>query len=78
MIRVKVYSGTFSTSGIVDEDGYALVEEDTTVGEILKRLGCPRIVVLAGLYMVNHRRTRMDTKLKDGDVLSIMTPPSGG
>jgi len=78
MIKVKVYSGTFSTSDIVDEDGYALVEEDTTVGELLERLGCPRIVTLVGLYTVNHRRTKMDTKLKDGDVLSIMAPPSGG
>jgi molybdopterin converting factor small subunit len=78
MIKVKVYSGPLALTDIVDENGYALVDEDTTVGGLLKALGCPKLVALAGLYTLNHRRTRMDTKLSDGDVLSILAPPSGG
>lgn len=78
MIKVKVYPGPLSASDILDEDGYALVEEGTTVGDLLKKLECPRIVTFAGLYMVNHRRTKMGARLNDGDVLSILAFPSGG
>ncbi len=78
MIKIKVYPGPLSTSEFLDEDGYALVVEGTTVGDLLTKLGCPRIVTLAGLYTVNHRRTRPSAKLNHGDVLSILAPPSGG
>ncbi len=78
MIKVRVYPGPLCTSEFLDEDGYALVEEGTTVGDLLKKLACPRIVTLAGLYTLNHRRTSVSAKLSHADVLSILALPSGG
>jgi hypothetical protein len=37
-MRIKVYPGPFETAGILDENGYALVHEGTTAGELLKEL----------------------------------------
>ncbi len=78
MIKVRVYPGPLCSSDFLDEEGYALIEEGTTVGDLLKKLACPRIVTLAGLYTVNHRRAKQSAKLSQGDVLSILALPSGG
>ncbi len=78
MIKIRVYPGPLCTSDFLDEDGCALVEEGTTVGDLLKKLACPRIVTLAGLYTLNHKRTKSSATLSQGDVLSILALPSGG
>jgi hypothetical protein len=78
MMRVKVYPGPFETADILDENGYAVVDEGTTAGQLLKTLECPRVISLLGLYTVNHRRVRAGEKLHDGDVLSMLAMPSGG
>jgi molybdopterin converting factor small subunit len=78
MIKIKVYPGPLATADILDEDGYVLVEEGATVGALLKELRVPKFVALVGLYTVNHRQTKTSTKMNDGDILSIIAPPSGG
>lgn len=78
MIKIKVYPGPLCNSDALDEDGFIQAEEGTTVGDLLRQIGCPKTVERAGLFTVNQRRTKTNMKLNDGDVLSIIAPVAGG
>ncbi len=78
MIKIKVYPGLLCKADALDEDGFILVEEGTTVGDLLKRIGYPVVLARGGLYMLNYQQTGTNTKLTDGDTLSIIAPLAGG
>ncbi len=78
MIKIQVYPGPLCNADTLAEDGLIQVEEGTTVGDLLRQIGCPRTVERAGLFTLNHKRTKTHRKLNDGDVLSVIGPVAGG
>ncbi len=77
-IKIKVYPGPLCTADRLDEDGFILVEDGTTVGDLLRQIGCPKTVESFGLFMVNHKPAKTGLKLSDGDILSVIAPVAGG
>lgn len=77
-MKVKVYPGPFCRTDALDEDGFMDIEEGASVSEVIKKLNCSIPVRMLGLFMVNYKKVKLDTKLKDGDVISIITPIAGG
>ncbi len=77
-MKVKVYPGPFCKIELLDEDGFMEIEEGGTVADVIKRLKCPFPIKYLGLYMVNYKKVKSSTKLKDGDIISIITPIAGG
>ncbi|MFA5523596.1 MAG: MoaD/ThiS family protein [Tissierellales bacterium] len=77
-MKVKVYPGSFCNTEALDEEGFIEIEEGVTVGDVIKRIKCPLPIKAFGLYMVNYRKVKLSTKLKDGDIISIITSIAGG
>lgn len=77
-MRVKVYPGPFCSTDALDEEGFIELQDGATVGDVLKRLKYPLPLKLMGLYMVNYKKAKQDTMLKDGDTISIIAPMAGG
>lgn len=77
-MRIKVYTGPFCITDALDEDGFMEMQEGATVGDVLKKLKYPLPMRMMGLYMVNYKKAKQDTKLKDGDIISIIAPMAGG
>lgn len=50
--------------------------EETTVKDVLKRLGVPEDIKL--VLLLNSRHAGYDTVLSEGDVLSVFPPIAGG
>lgn len=78
MIRVKVFPGPMIDLNELDEDGYAYLEENSTIGELLKILKIPKLLYNMGLYTLNYKKEPLDTVLKDEDVFSFISPLAGG
>ncbi|MGB7606327.1 MAG: MoaD/ThiS family protein [Lutisporaceae bacterium] len=77
-MRVKVYPGSFCDTNALDEAGFMELEDSAVLGDVLKRLKYPLPLKLMGLYMVNYKKVKLDTQLKDGDIISIIAPMAGG
>jgi len=78
MIRVRVYPGPFGKRDLLDDDGFLQMEDGSTVGDLLKTMGIPRIVYNMGFYSFNYRKESLETRLADGDTLSFIAPLAGG
>jgi molybdopterin converting factor small subunit len=77
-MKVKVYPGPFCRAEVLDEDGFMEIVEGMVLGDVIKKLGCSLPVRMLGLYLVNYEKAKLSTKLKEGDVISIITPLAGG
>jgi molybdopterin converting factor small subunit len=77
-MKVKVYPGPFCRTDALDDDGFMEVEEGAVVGDVIKKLKYSLPIRALGLYMVNYKKAGLDTRLKEGDVISIITPLAGG
>lgn len=77
-MRVKVYVGHFCITDSLDEDGYMELPEDAVVADVLKKLQYPLPLRMMGLFMVNYKKAKQNTKLKDGDIISVISPMAGG
>jgi len=77
-MKVKVYTGPLCEGAALDEDGFIELPEGATVADALKKVNCPLPVKMLGLYSVNYQRATLNTKLKEGDVISILAPIVGG
>ena len=78
MVRVRVYPGPFGKRELLDDDGYIQLENGSTVGDLLKILGIPKVVYRMEFYSLNYGKQPLDRKLSDGDILSFMAPLAGG
>jgi len=77
-MKIKVYPGPFCDSAILDEDGFIEMQEGAVVSDLLRLLKCPVPMKWLRLYMVNYQKARLDTPLKEGDIVSIIAPIAGG
>ncbi len=75
---VKVYASGFCSFDHLDEDGFMNLPEGASLNDVYKKLRVPfpfRKILFA---TVNYEHVKLGTKLKDGDVVSLLSPLSGG
>jgi len=73
-IEIKLFAGLNKYEP--GEPGSFFVAPDTSVSDLLDRLGAPHEE--AKLIFINGRRGNLSTILKDGDRLGIFPPVGGG
>ncbi|WP_422485860.1 MoaD/ThiS family protein [Gudongella sp. DL1XJH-153] len=78
MIRIRVFPGPFGKKDLLDEDEVIVLPDDSTVGDLLKAIGIPKIVYKMGFYSLNYKQEPLGKKLSDGDTLSFLAPLAGG
>ncbi|MBW2270296.1 MAG: MoaD/ThiS family protein [Deltaproteobacteria bacterium] len=77
-MNVKVYASGFCSFKHIDEEGIMSLPEGASLNDVYKRLRIPlpfRKILFAS---VNYEQVRLNTKLKDGDVVSLLSPLAGG
>ncbi|MGB9769525.1 MULTISPECIES: MoaD/ThiS family protein [Caldisericum] len=72
-VKVKLY-GDYLKYG--PEETYIDIEEDSTVEDVLNRLGIKERKYI--IVLVNLKRAWFEDKLNDGDVVSVFSPVGGG
>ncbi|MDF2676508.1 MAG: ThiS family [Bacillota bacterium] len=77
-MKVKVYPGPLCNTEELNSDGFLELNDKSTVNDVLKKLKYPIPLRIMGLYMVNYKPAKLSAKLKDGDIISVFTPLSGG
>ncbi len=77
-MRIRVYAPPFARIAAIDEGGFVSLPEGATLNELFKALRLPFRRGAARLCLVNYEKARLDTTLKDGDVVSFFALASGG
>ena len=77
-IKVRVYLPPYLERSQLDERGYALIEEGSTLGDLFKMLRVPFPAGAVHLCRLNYEKARLKQKLKDGDTVSFFSMISGG
>lgn len=77
-MKVKVYPGPYCKTDALDEDGFIYLEEGSTLADLYKKVKYPIYLRGVGLCVVNYTKAKLDTELKDGDIVSFFAPMSGG
>jgi molybdopterin converting factor small subunit len=77
-MRVKVYAPAIIDHCLLDKNGFLEVEEGATLNKVFALLKVPLVLRPVLLYTVNYDRVKLSTRLKEGDVISIIAPISGG
>jgi len=77
-VRVQVFAPPFCDHSVLDEGGELTLPEGATLGMALKRLKVPPLAGRLLITKVNYDRAPRSRKLKDGDVVSLLWPISGG
>jgi molybdopterin converting factor small subunit len=54
------------------------LSENAVLRDVYKKLKIPFIMRKLLFSTVNHKRSRMDTPLKDGDIISFLALVAGG
>lgn len=78
MMRIKVYLPGLFDHTPLDDDGFILLEEGSTLGKLIARLKIPLVARPFLLLHVNYERANQRTRLKDGDVVTFVMPITGG
>ena len=77
-MRVRIYASGYCNFEHIDDDGYMVLPEGATLNDVLSRLGIPRLFRRVLFTAVNYRQAKPDTRLEDGDVVSLLGALSGG
>lgn len=78
MISIKVYAPAIIDHSLLDKNGYLELEDGVSLTKVFDILKVPVMLRPVLLYTVNYDRVKMSTRLKDGDIISIFSPISGG
>lgn len=78
MIRIEVYVPSICDFRLIDNNNTLELEDETTLKEVLKMIKLPFIFRKISFIRVNSEKVANNYKLKDGDILSILTPVAGG
>jgi molybdopterin converting factor small subunit len=77
-MKVKVYAPAFCSFKHIDEDGNMVLPDGASLNDVYKKLRVPLPFRKLLFSAVNYRRVKLNTQLKDGDVVSFLAPLSGG
>ncbi len=77
-IKVKVYAPGFINHEPIDPNGYVELTDNDSLNSLYKKLRVPVIARPVLTSFVNYEPARLNTRLKDGDVVSLLFPVAGG
>ncbi len=77
-MKVKIYASGFCSFEHVDEDGFMNLPEGASLNDVYKKLRVPFLFRKVLFASVNYEHVRLNTKLKDGDIVSLLAPLAGG
>ena len=77
-MKVQVYPPPFASLTVLDEDGMMVLPPGTRLFNVYRRLKIPLVLQPLVICQVNYQRVKLNTQLKDGDVISFMLPLTGG
>ena len=77
-MKVKVHAPAFCSFKYIDEHGDMILPDQARLNDVYKKLRVPLPLRKLLFAAVNYRRAKLNTKLKNGDVVSFLTPLSGG
>jgi molybdopterin converting factor small subunit len=78
LIRVQVYPPPFASLTNLDEDGMMILPPGARLATVYRQLKIPLLLQPLVICQVNYQRVKLNTQLKDGDVISFMLPLAGG
>jgi hypothetical protein len=71
VIKVKIYPPAFCSFKNIDDRGWMMMEEGSTLSDALKMIRMPKGLAKIMLVKLNGLSERMDTVLEDGDVIGF-------
>ena len=77
-MNVKVYASGFCSFEHIDEDGFMSLPEGASLNDVYKKLRIPYLLRKVLFAAVNYEHVKLNTKLKDGDVVSLLSSRAGG
>ena len=77
-MRIKIYAPSIIDHTLLDPNSFLEVKDGTRLGKLLGILKIPLLLRPVLYCTLNHERVPRSTLLKDGDVVSIVAPISGG
>lgn len=77
-MRVQVYPPPFANLNCLNEDGMLDLPPGARLVSVYRRLKIPLVLQPLLICLVNYQRVKLNTQLKDGDVISFMLPLAGG
>jgi molybdopterin converting factor small subunit len=77
-MKVLVFAPPFCDHSVLDEGGSLTLPEGATLGMALNRLRVPPLVGRLLIAKVNYDKAKRSVRLKEGDVISLLWPISGG
>ncbi len=77
-IKVRVYAPGFINHDAIDQDGFVKLDDNVTVKQLFRKMKVSPLARMFVVSFVNYEPAKMNATLKDGDVVSLMFPVSGG
>jgi molybdopterin converting factor small subunit len=77
-IKVRVYAPGFISHEAIDQDGYVQLAEGSSVRHLYRKMQVSLIARLLVTSFVNYEPAKMNRKLEENDIVSLMFPVSGG
>ncbi len=77
-MNIRVYASGFCSFEHIDDDGFMTLPEGASLNDVYKKLRIPLPLRKILFASVNYEHVKLGTKLKDGDVVSLLTPLAGG
>ena len=77
-MKVRVYAAAYCNHEAIDEEGYMVLPDGAVLNDVYKRLQVPWLLRRVVFATVNYRKVGVETKLKDGDVVSFLSALGGG
>jgi len=78
VMSIKVYASGFCSFEHIDPEGFMTLPEGACLNDVCKRLRIPFLLRKVLFAAVNYEHVKLSTKLKDGDVVSVIAPLAGG
>ncbi len=75
---VRVYASGFCSFEHIDDDGFMSLPEGASLNDVYKKLRIPFLFRRILFASVNHEHVKLNTRLKDGDIVSLLAPMAGG
>lgn len=77
-MKVRVFAPSFIDLSALDDDGYLTLGEGATVNTLYKKIKIPLPLRPVVFCAINYKQARLTHKLKDGDIVTILSAISGG
>jgi len=77
-LKIKVYAPTYWDLSLLNDDGLMQVNEGASLNDLLRCLKIPKLYRSLLIVSVNYKREKVNYKLQDGDVVSVLGSLSSG